>query len=233
MNTQILELISTILLSGLTATFITIWHGRRSETKANKSALFQQLLANRSVLIPGPHNSDQAIRFTEALNKIFVVYQDSQKVIKALGGLYEAMMSTPRQSELGTDRLLQLLKTMAQELKVNYDALGDRFFLRAFQIPASAEAIDDELHFQGPACVQGQLVVVRTVPTSGGRRPILIPIEQAKISGCVLIEMACLAEERQQELRSTGQVLDVATLVNEFNIRVQARAQLNRTINHT
>ncbi len=85
-----------------------------------------------------------------------------------------------------------------------------------------------DFHFQGVQYLQGQLAVVGSIVAEDSARiPLYLPAAYAHTMGCALIELAVLAQEREAELRRTGQVLDVNTMVAEFGARVSARLKLN------
>ena len=75
--------------------------------------------------------------------------------------------------------------------------------------------------------VEGRLTVVTVQDTPQGRTHTTMPIEEAHAIGCILIELCQLAKERQQQLRATGELLDVAVMREEFAERLRRRETLN------
>ncbi|MFX0206370.1 MAG: DUF6680 family protein, partial [Candidatus Hodarchaeota archaeon] len=63
------------LVSGLLSVGISIWYHQHNEIRRTKFQVLQQLLGNRNDL--------SGEKFTEALNKVFVIFYDSQDVLVA------------------------------------------------------------------------------------------------------------------------------------------------------
>jgi hypothetical protein len=89
---------------------------------------------------------------------------------------------------------------------------------------------DPQQHMRGPQVVNGQLVLVGSAAMPDGTRiPTFLPVGLAHTVGCMLIELAQLARERESELRQNGAVLDVGD-VPGFSDRLEARMRLNGSI---
>jgi hypothetical protein len=76
---------------------------------------------------------------------------------------------------------------------------------------------------QGIQAVDGELVVVGVENTSEGRRRVHVPIDVAFGIGCVLIELWQLAKEREDQLRSSGELLDLQAMRQDFATRLRRR----------
>lgn len=83
-------------------------------------------------------------------------------------------------------------------------------------------------HIQGVQFKDGQLALVGTQAGPNGIRvPVFIPVDFAATMGCWFIELAQLAKEREAELKASGKVLDINTMVGEMTVRLQQRGKLN------
>ena len=80
---------------------------------------------------------------------------------------------------------------------------------------------------RGVQFVNGELVVVAVEPLQAGERTVTMPVDDAHAIGCLLIELRQLAKEREQELRATGDLLDVQAMREEFAERLRQRQALN------
>jgi hypothetical protein len=85
--------------------------------------------------------------------------------------------------------------------------------------------------FRGIQIVEGELAVVAVKQTAIGPEFISMPVETAHAVGCMLIELCDLAKEREDELRRSGELLDIRAMTDEFMVRVRRRQELNaRTV---
>ena len=82
-----------------------------------------------------------------------------------------------------------------------------------------------ELH--GIGVIDGELAIVAVKQTGAGPEFITMPVQTAHVVGCMLIELSEIAVERESELRSSGTMLDVRTMADEFLARVRRRQELN------
>ena len=72
-------------------------------------------------------------QFTESLNEIFVVFNDSPIVMKELNDFHNIV--TNRQgTDSANDGLVRLYKAMCKETKIKYDHFNDSFFLKPFNV---------------------------------------------------------------------------------------------------
>jgi hypothetical protein len=223
-----IQILFAALLSGFVATWISIWHREREQIRQAKIRVFQDLLGNRHVLLPGPHEGAAAAAFSSAINQVAIVFHDCEYILLALKHFHEARMEESASAELRNNRLLELFKSMAKHLKVNTQLLGDGFLMRAFVVsqPAPQQL---EFHFQGVRWQDGRAVVVGSLPfsTGGQRMPVFLPADFARSLGCALIELAVLAREHENELRATNTVIDVGTMGQDFMQRLERRRAIN------
>lgn len=113
------------LLSGLLGVIISTWFHEKNEKRKWKISLLEQLLGNRHDIV--------GERFTEALNRVFVVFHDSNDVVLALKAFHEVTMGI-RTTEQSNQKLLDLFKAMCKDLSINPQNLTDNFFLQPFNI---------------------------------------------------------------------------------------------------
>ena len=118
-------LISAIF-SGLLSVGINIWYHQWNEIRRTKFQVLQQLLGNR--------NDVTCEKFTEALNKVFVIFYDSQDVLVALKDFHEVTSASQKTTNLSNQKLLDLFKAMCKNLKIDPEPLTDMFFLQPFNI---------------------------------------------------------------------------------------------------
>jgi hypothetical protein len=72
-------------------------------------------------------------KFTEALNRVFIVFYDAPEVITALKGFHEVTLGV-KTPELSNQKLLELFKAMLKNVAINPYPLTDTFFLQAFNV---------------------------------------------------------------------------------------------------
>ena len=82
-----------------------------------------------------------------------------------------------------------------------------------------------ELH--GIGVIDGELAIVGVKQTGAGPEFITMPVQAAHVVGCMLIELSEIAVERESDLRSSGTMLDVRAMADEFMARVRRRQELN------
>ena len=114
------------LFSGILGIGISNWYHTKNEKRRQKYFLLEQLIGNRY--------HAQGEKFTEALNKIFIVFNDSEKVLVALKLFHESVSSQHIDRNISDQRLLELFKSMCEELDINTNVLTDSFYLQAFNI---------------------------------------------------------------------------------------------------
>src|ERR1700689_5041895 len=115
------------LLSGLVATWVSIWHRERQQIRDAKIRVFQELLGNRYVLLPMPHEAAAGAAFNSAVNQIAVVFHDCDPVLNALRAFHEAIVEPSISPDLKNKRLLELFKSLAKHLNVKTELLGENF----------------------------------------------------------------------------------------------------------
>jgi hypothetical protein len=127
---NVMVTIISSLLSGLFAVIVSTIYYRRYEKRKMKVDTLKRFAGNRYDL--------KGDEFSKALNEIFIVFQDSPEVMKALSDYHERV--TARQKDL--DHLIKLFKAMCKVLNIKFEQFNDSFFLRPFNTrPSCAEQI--------------------------------------------------------------------------------------------
>src|ERR1017187_9517310 len=78
------------VLSGLVATWVSILYHKREQIWQAKIRVFQELLGNRYVLLPVPHDAAAGAAFASAVNQIAVVFHDCDPVLNALRAFHRS-----------------------------------------------------------------------------------------------------------------------------------------------
>ncbi|MDE3035847.1 MAG: hypothetical protein KGO52_07825 [Nitrospirota bacterium] len=120
------SILVSALVSGLLGVGISTWYHERSEIRRAKIQVLQQLLGNRNDL--------KGQQFSEALNKVLVIFYDSQDVLTALKAFHEISMNPARSNDVSNQKLLDLFKAMCRDLKIRAEPLTDNFFLQPFNV---------------------------------------------------------------------------------------------------
>jgi hypothetical protein len=223
-----LNILAAALLSGLVATWVSIWYREREQIRQAKLGVFQQLLGSRHVLLPVPHDASTGAAFASAVNQIAVVFHDCDPVLNALRTFHEAIGESSTSADLKTKRLLELFKSLAKHLNVKTELLGDNFFLQAFSLNQSiAQQLD--FQFQSVRWQDGQLIIMGLVRlgSTGQWMPVVLPAEFARTLGCTLIELAALGHERENQIRSTNTSLEIGAMGQDFLQRLDRRRATN------
>ena len=99
---------------------------KKSEKRKYKKEVFQTLIAHRADLVLGGQNSG---KFEEAVNQVFVAYNDCDKVLKAFEEFRSSVIyKDEKRNHLVVSNLLTLLKEMARELHIKYNFSNDDLF---------------------------------------------------------------------------------------------------------
>ena len=106
---------------------------RRHEKRRTKIDTFKRFFSNRYDL--------KGDEFSRAINEIFVISHDSEKVLSALR-VYHQRVTSRQDSE---DELLRLHKAMCNDVNISFDKFNDSFFLRPFntRLTSMAQQIKD------------------------------------------------------------------------------------------
>lgn len=110
------------LISGVIGVIISIIYYRKHEKYQIKINTLKSFVAYRYDV--------KGEKFTIALNEIFIVFQDSKKVLESLNKFHEITVS--RQERLADDYLIRLFKAMCEDLKINPNKYSESFFMRPF-----------------------------------------------------------------------------------------------------
>jgi hypothetical protein len=121
-----LIVIIAAIISGLLGVIISLIYYRRHEKYSRKLQTLKDFAGYRYDI--------RGEAFTRAMNEIFIVFSDSTKVKQALKKFYENTMSPMRSSTLADQYLVELFKSMCEDLNIKTSDFTDSFFLTAFNI---------------------------------------------------------------------------------------------------
>jgi len=123
-----LIVIIAAIISGLLGVIISVICYRRHEKYLRKLKTLKDFAGYRYDL--------SGENFTRALNEIFIVFSDSAKVKQALKKFYENRMtpSSAQSSTLADQYLVELFKSMCEDLNIKTSDFTDSFFLTAFNV---------------------------------------------------------------------------------------------------
>ena len=127
-TTAIIVTVISSLLSGIVGVIISAAYYHHYEKRRTKIDSFKRFFSNRYDL--------KGDEFSRAINEIFVVFHDSEKVISTLRA-YHQRVTDKQNSE---DELLKLHKAMCKDVKIDFDKFNDSFFLRPFNTRLSSMA---------------------------------------------------------------------------------------------
>ncbi|WP_270167548.1 DUF6680 family protein [Paenibacillus sp. SYP-B4298] len=120
----IIGLISAVV-SGIIAITIATKINRNNESRKLKTDLLRKLMGNR--------NDIHSKEFTESLNSIFVVFYQSKEVVSALKEFHQVVVSTKKTSQEVEAKLIELIRSICQDLGIDTAPLSDEFFIKPFQ----------------------------------------------------------------------------------------------------
>jgi|GEM_PF-1238643 len=168
---DLLTFLVSVFLSGMVGVIITIWYTQWSAKQQTKLRVLQQLLGNRHDI------TGQA--FTEALNQVFVVFDNSKDVTSAIKQFHSIVTNPDRTTDKVNHALLALIKSVCKDVKIDVSKVDDQFFLRPFNTKNSFEAIPrtrDDIgavvsHFQSLS-LKYQEQLNTTVPNSDQYRQV-------------------------------------------------------------
>ncbi|MBE6945009.1 MAG: hypothetical protein E7459_02850 [Ruminococcaceae bacterium] len=130
------------LVSGLVATIVTIVVSEKRRKKQAKYdyklSVFKEVMAYRTDLTGGTNTG----RCLAAVNQVSVAYNDCSEVMTALKEFCEATwykVNTQQANGMIVNKLLVLMKSMAQELELDYSFANDEFFMKPITISRSSE----------------------------------------------------------------------------------------------
>jgi hypothetical protein len=119
-----------ILISGLFSALVSvvltnILH-ERNELYNKKLEVLADFAGNRYDIM--------GEKFTQALNRAFIIYNNSEEVLLAIKNFHDYTLQNNRSNELANQKLLELFKAMCHDLGINTNNLNDNYFLMPFNI---------------------------------------------------------------------------------------------------
>lgn len=122
-----LDLIIASMFSGILGVLISTFYYRRYEKRKTKLEILRRIIAYRYVLTGG-YKSEHSKEFFSALNEIYIIFNDSKKVINTIKKMHDDLGDVSKM----TDNLISLIKVMCDELDIDYSLVNDSFFERPF-----------------------------------------------------------------------------------------------------
>lgn len=117
-----MELILTSLISGLLGAFASAYLFLRYEQKKYRLDTAKKLFGNRYDL-----NGDE---FSRAMNEVYFVFHHNAKVLRAVEALFISL-DVPGKPQVN-DAITTLLKTICDDVGVNYRTLNESYMLKVF-----------------------------------------------------------------------------------------------------
>ena len=130
---EVTTFLISVFLSGLVGVIVSIWYSHWSTKQQVKLRVLQQLLGNR--------NDIKGQLFTEALNQVFIVFDDSRIVMQELQGFHNVVTSAEKSNEKVNSALLMLIKAICRDVSINISKIDDNFFLKPFNTKYSQEPL--------------------------------------------------------------------------------------------
>jgi hypothetical protein len=116
-----ISIFASAIFSGLLGVTVTLWVQKRRELRLRKLGCLRRIAAYRSVPLREP--------WFEALNEIFVTFNQSPDVINSLNKFERAIRVAGGHRN---EDLLDLIKAMMKDLNLSRENLDDEFLLRPF-----------------------------------------------------------------------------------------------------
>lgn len=133
-NGIIIPVIISALCSGLLSVFLMNYLNNRNEIYNKKLETLSEFVGYRHDI--------KGDNFTQALNKAFILFSDSEKVLKAIKTFHEDTQLPIRKDEISNQKLLEVFKAMCADLGIETDELNDEFFLKPFNIKRYSDKPD-------------------------------------------------------------------------------------------
>lgn len=122
----IMYTVIVVVLSGVTATFVSHYLHRRYEGRREKLAVLKQLMANRYALSENAKRDSTARHeFMKALNVAFILFYDSKPVT-------DAIIAFKNETGNTAAKTTKLLRRMCEDLSIDTSSLDDDFFEQPF-----------------------------------------------------------------------------------------------------
>jgi hypothetical protein len=119
----VLTAVLIALVTGLLGALISTWIYIRRDRRMFKVQTLKKFAAHRYDITGDV--------FSEAVNEIFVVFNDSEEVLRALESFHELVVNGIGGKER-KDALVKLFKAMCSDTKIKYKDLNDSLFLTPF-----------------------------------------------------------------------------------------------------
>ncbi|MCX7782115.1 MAG: hypothetical protein N2318_00540 [Meiothermus sp.] len=118
------------ILGGLVVTIYTAWITKTQEVRRMKFETLRKLAATRYMLTSSFKEPPDA--FLQALNEVYIVFNDAPKVVKALNSFHQDVLTQRINDESIKSHLLELFTEMYRHLRVRHHGLRDSFLVEPF-----------------------------------------------------------------------------------------------------
>lgn len=125
-TTEILVASLASVFCGILGVVISTVYYNRYERRRRRLDTFRRFFSNRYDLL-----GDE---FSRALNEVFVIFNDSEEIMKALSE-FHTCITARRDAE---DALLRLHKAICEDLGISHKPFNDAFFLKPFNTRPSS-----------------------------------------------------------------------------------------------
>ena len=125
---QIIVTIVSAIVSGVLATAITLFINYKQQIRRQKLDLLADLFGYRFQISNGSHDKKD---FLKAINRVPIVFQGCDDVIKCYDEFYEAR-ATNMGANIANDKLVSLLKVMCKDAGIKCDNWNDTMISRVF-----------------------------------------------------------------------------------------------------
>lgn len=114
------------LISALISVYLTNYLNERNERYNKKLEVLAEFTGNRFDIT--------GEKFTQALNKAFVIFSNSEEVLRAIKSFHDFIRQSNRTDDLANQKLLELFKAMCRDIGMNITLVNDDYFLMPFNV---------------------------------------------------------------------------------------------------
>lgn len=119
-----LPILGSSLLSGFLGVIVSSWYYRKMERRREKMELLRTLFSARYDV--------SSIKFSEALNSIFIVFYDNDRVCTSVKKLLDLATDARKDKIIMNSCLADLFKALLDDLNIHNKILNDTDLLRTF-----------------------------------------------------------------------------------------------------
>ena len=133
---QIVISIVTILLSGVLASVITLFITHSWEQRQLRRQLAYDIFGSKQALIEGESDDESRRLFSQAMNRVPVVFSAYPKVLSEYDHLHDTLqISNPRErSNKANEALITFMKELCKAARIDVSDWNDGRITRAFSV---------------------------------------------------------------------------------------------------